>query len=83
MLRQEGEQDMWGDVRQRVSMGTYEDTSAGHRLMHLAWGERFGSSVGMRGDARTIIAADCRSAAVLAAVYGPVATITRYMYRYT
>ena len=36
-------------------MGTYEDTSAGHRLMHLAWGERFGSSVGMRGDARTII----------------------------
>ena len=79
MLRQEGEQDMWGDVRQRVSMGTYEDTSAGLRLMHLAWGERFGSSVGMRGDARTIIAADCRSAAVLAAVYGPVATITRDM----
>ena len=41
--------------------------------------ERFGSSVGMRGDARTTIAADCRSAAVLAAVYGPVATITRDM----
>ena len=71
MLRQEGEQDMWGDVRQRVSMGTYEDTSAGQVD---AWGERFSSSVGMRGDARTImLGADCRSAAV----YGPVATITR------